>query len=357
MHVFDGNTADEVWLKAAAEFRDSQSCRMQGSRAGDTYELNHVTLQIFEPRQRWIVSREPAINPAFALAEVIWIASGRRDSKFINYWNPKLPEFAGSGKTYHGAYGYRLRNQFGRDQLDAAYQALLNNPETRQVLLQIWDPRTDLPLVDGRPSAADIPCNICSLLKIRGGKLHWTQVVRSNDLVLGIPHNFVQFTCLQEIIAAWLSIDVGQYHHVADSLHFYARDSASITNSDSVQPEPNIDVLRFTKPEFESLLSSLVSRMELMTTASLTEKKLRKLTEKTDLSSPLQNWLLVIAADCARRRRWINLAYELMAECKNPALSQLWDRWLARWWHLQFRQAAEAKEIVYVQPFLRLRFS
>ena len=39
MHVFEGATADEVWLKAAAEFEDSAAVREQSSRAGQTREL------------------------------------------------------------------------------------------------------------------------------------------------------------------------------------------------------------------------------------------------------------------------------------------------------------------------------
>jgi thymidylate synthase len=219
MQVFEGSTADEVWLKAVSEFKDSKDIHTQSSRAGQTKELLGATFIIREPRQRWVSSREPAINPAFAIAEVIWIISGRKDSAFLNYWNPALPKFAGTGKNYHGAYGHRIRKRFGLDQLERAYLALSRNPDTRQVVLQIWDPSIDFPAKDGSPRDPDIPCNICSLVKIRNGKLEWTQILRSNDLFLGVPHNFVQFTSLQEILAAWLGIEVGLYRHFTDCLH------------------------------------------------------------------------------------------------------------------------------------------
>ena len=103
MHVFEGTTANEVWLKAALKFENSEGTHEQPSRAGQTKELLGAAFTIHNPRQRWASSRQPSINPAFAIAEVVWIVSGRRDSSFLNNWNPKLPQFAGGGKNYHGA--------------------------------------------------------------------------------------------------------------------------------------------------------------------------------------------------------------------------------------------------------------
>lgn len=330
MHAFEGSTADEVWLQAASEFKNSEDVHTQSSRAGQTKELLGAAFTIREPRQRWVSSREPAINPAFAIAEVIWIVSGRCDSAFLNYWNPALPKFAGTGKNYHGAYGYRIRKHLGLDQLERAYQALSRNPDTRQVVLQIWDSSIDFPAEDGSPRDPDIPCNICSFAKIRNDKLEWTQILRSNDLFLGLPHNFVQFTSLQEILAAWLGVDVGHYRHFADCLHIYTRDEKKVGSSNRITPKKNTGVLRFSKQESDIYFAEISNRMERMTNTMLTQRKLKRLTQVENLPKELHNWLLVVAADCARRRRWVDFASELMVECLNPSLQQLWGRWLSR---------------------------
>jgi thymidylate synthase len=357
MHIFDGTTADEVWLKAAAAFRESPEVRVQSSRAGETQELLGVVFTIANPRQRWIVSREPAINPAFALAEVVWILAGRRDAAFLNYWNPKLPQFAGSGSKYHGAYGHRLRKHFGLDQLNRAYHALRNNPDSRQVVLQIWDARRDFPLEDGAVANSDIPCNVCSFAKIRDGRLEWTQVLRSNDLFLGVPHNFVQFTSLQEILAGWLGVEVGHYRHLADCLHIYRRDRGYIESPNQITHETNSDVLRFNKQDSEMFFAELARRLDKMTGASLAEKSLRQLATPQDLPRALRNWLLVVAADCARRRGWINLTYDLMFECSNPLLRHLWDRWFARWRSICRQGSRSDEATTFLQPFLPLRLA
>src|SRR4051812_15538129 len=131
--TFDSTSANEAWLKAVSRFCQLVSPETQSSRAGETIELLHVGISISDPLQRWVVGRSPPINPAFALAEVIWIITGRNDSQFLNYFNSRLPEFAGRTATYPGAYGFRLRRHYGFDQLTRAYEAFRENPATRQV--------------------------------------------------------------------------------------------------------------------------------------------------------------------------------------------------------------------------------
>src|SRR5689334_4831544 len=106
-HIFDNETADAVWCDVAAKLLSAEAVLQQG-RGGATKELMHAALSIRDPRQRWVGSRHPAMNPAFAIAEVIWMMRGRNDSAFLNFFNKDLPKYAGGGPTYHGAYGFRL---------------------------------------------------------------------------------------------------------------------------------------------------------------------------------------------------------------------------------------------------------
>jgi len=226
--VVDGNSADQVWRRLVALVLDPNKSRSQASRLTPTREVLHVAISVSDPRQRWVVCRQPALNVAFALAEVVWIVNGRRDLAFLKFWNTKLPGYVGSEPKLHGAYGYRLRRHLELDQLERAYQALANESDTRQVVLQIWDSRIDIPNPNGKPASKDIPCNVVSMPKIRAGRLEWLQIVRSNDLFLGVPYNLVQFTSLHEIMAGWLGVEVGTYNQISDSLHIYDSDEEKI---------------------------------------------------------------------------------------------------------------------------------
>ena len=300
---YEGRTANDVWMQTVKDLRDETE--IQSSRIGDTKELLHVMLKIADPRQRWIISRQPVINPAFALAEVIWILRGREDAEFLNYWNRQLPKYSGESDCYHGAYGRRLRGKFGFDQLERAYSALLNNPDSRQVNLQIWDPCTDFPDQNGRAVAEDIPCNVNALLKVRKGHLEWMQVVRSNDVMLGLPYNIIQFTTLQEVMAGWLGLEVGSYNQLTDRLNL-------------------------PKDVSDRAFSELERVLEYMIRSRHSEAQLSDTIDSADLPKPYQNMLHIIAAEEARRNKWHHLQHRLISEISNPVLIQIWNEWEIR---------------------------
>ena len=330
IHVFKGETANDVWKEAFFNFQDDDFTLIHQGRGGGTKEILHAAFCIEKPLQRWVLAREPAINPAFALAEVLWILNGQNNSAFLNSWNTQLPRFAGSGQTYHGAYGFRLRNHFQVDQLNRAYQALKNNPESRQVVLLIWDPVVDLPNTKGKPANRDIPCNLMSMLKIRNNKLEWTQIMRSNDLFKGTPYNFIQFTYLHEVIAGWLDIEVGSYNHFSDSLHYYLQDEESGFNISDIDIVPNPDTLFLPKNKSESVFKTLYNNVQLLVTQELDTDQFLKKADANYLPLAYKNMFLVMLAEAARRKKFFELAQDIIAECSNPVLVQAWQRWFLR---------------------------
>lgn len=327
--VFEAETADEVWGQIATAFRNGEGTR-QSSRIGEMYEILHSAMSISNPRQRWVSSRLPPINIAFALAEVIWIITGRNDSKFLNYFNRQLPKYAGEGDTYHGAYGHRIRRAFGVDQLDQAFFALKAKPSSRQIVLQIWDGRLDLPSSSGMEASADIPCNVASILRVRADKLEWMQIMRSNDVYRGLPYNIVQFTTLQEIMAGWLDVGLGEYNQISNSLHVYESDLEQFQLWDSGQFVANTDSLAFSRPLSEEYFRELEGAVETVILPQKSTEDLISLVSNSILPIPFRNILCVICAEGIRRRRQPRLAEELMSECSNQLYRNLYHRWLSR---------------------------
>lgn len=328
--IFEGDTADELWRKAAEALVSGDDSLRQESRSGLIREYLHCSLHLRNPRQRWILSRQPSINPAFAIAEVVWILQGRNDAAFPNYWNPKLPEFSGRGETYYGAYGHRLRINLGFDQIEVAYQALAAELNSRQVVLQIWDGQNDMPNSDGSPRDPDIPCNVVSMLKVRDGKLEWLQIMRSNDIFRGTPHNIIQFTCLQEVMAGWLGLEVGSFVLVADSLHMYEHDSKEFYISESPLSVENTESLSLPRSEFDQVLLVMGNAMDEFRSEKILPKRFMELVMNSNLPTSWRNLLCVVAADTARRRNWENEADAAICQCNNPALSTAWYAWLER---------------------------
>ena len=329
MLTVEAVTADDAWVQLLELIRMGKGT-LQPGRREPAHELLHVAMSIREPRNRWVTSRHPPLNPAFAIAELIWILNGHNDSKFLTYWNRRLPEFAGESATFHGAYGYRLRHHLGLDQLERAARALRSSPSTRQVVLQIWDGTIDLPLASGAATSPDIPCNLVSILKVREGRLDWFQVLRSNDLYLGLPHNFLQFMTLQEIMAGWIGVEVGEYNQISDSLHIYESDYAVVMESVQQPPASNTDVLLHSLEESRDLLSRVDRCARALTEDGLEDWALRRLIDTFQGPEGFRNWAVVLGAESARRRGWAALSDELMNSCTNPALTQLWRAWTIR---------------------------
>lgn len=325
----EGETADELWLKVSEIF-GTNSYELRSSRSGNTVELLHAALCIQSPRQRWIASRQPAINPAFALAEVVWIASGRRDSAFLNYFNRKLPHFAGSGIEYHGAYGFRLRHKLGTDQLRRAYEILNSAPHSRQVVLQIWDANSDLPDSQGVPAAPDIPCNICAMLKVRDGRLDWIQIMRSNDVFRGLPYNIVQFTTLHELMAGWLNLEMGHYHHLSDSLHIYEDTKQIVLDASRVPAPLNTDVLTEKYGDSMENIHLLEQAIERIIDVENSISDISQQFSSLKLPKAWGNIASVLFAEGCRIRGSDEAACLIMNHCSNELFRFLFERWSAR---------------------------
>lgn len=365
-------TCDEAWRQAAMLVRNNgieQESRTFRSKdvTTETLELLHSSITIEDPRQRIVLARP--INPAFAIAEVIWILAGSKDLAFINYWNPLMKKFSDDGKSLHGAYGYRLGmnadsgfdyidpdtnvyfvpSHFAFNQLYEAYNALQNVPHTRQVILQIWDGRSDFPLY-GKPRYADIPCNIVSDLLVRDGKLHWRQTMRSNDLMWGTPYNFIQWTTIQEIVAGWLDLEPGIFTLDAASLHVYAEHWDELKALDlSGKNDPlsfvvtNDSDLRIKGYDnwlcaFKHVLKAAVEFVQIGNDdvhSSLVYKIVAECENNlsymlgTDAGVAYTQWVYLLAAEVCRKLGAIKDA-ERFAEYSGPYYQKSWMQWLER---------------------------
>ena len=330
MPFFEASTANGVWLQSISAARESPDVPLQNGRGGPTLELLHAMLHVQDSRERWITAREPVMSVPFAIVEVIGILNGRRDSGYLNFFNRALWKYAGSGAEYHGAYGFRLRMNAGFDQLERAANALRANSEGRQIVLQIWDPVKDFPANSGEPAAPDIPCNICSLLKIRQGKLEWAQIMRSNDIFRGVPYNFVQFMTLQEVIAGWIGIEPGSYTHYADSLHLYREDAERSNSSNSLPAAKAFDCLTLPMAHSNKLWREMNRRVDKLVLHESSESEYKQLAVIADEPQAYTNLMAIVVADAARRRKHPEMAQELIMLCNNPVLKQLCQRWFER---------------------------
>lgn len=201
-------------------------------RDGEVKEVLDFKTHITNPYKRCVGGYGRNVNIFFLLAEAMWIAMGRKDVAFLTLFNERMANFSDNGSSFHAPYGFRLRkwgvrteDKFisnglsaskGYDQVIDAIRMLSENPETRQVVMSIWNPSLDLGY-----DSKDIPCNDMVMLKVRDGKLITTIQNRSNDLHWGLTTNIFQFSFLTELMSASLGIELGTQTHNSQSLHIY----------------------------------------------------------------------------------------------------------------------------------------
>jgi thymidylate synthase len=246
-----------------------ENASFQYSRNGDTKEILDFKTKITNPYKRCVGNNGRNINIFFLMAEAMWIFAGKKDLETLQIFNSQMAEYSDDNESFHAPYGFRIRhaglssfdktampiteenahavsmNDEGRDQMLDVLIELDANPETRQVVLQIWNQELDL-----STKTKDKPCNDIVFLKIREGKLITTIGNRSNDLHWGLPTNVYQFSFQAEIMSDILGISMGTQTHNSHSLHFYLKNPIADNMYENLQ----------FNPEFEDLYD--VSRTE-----------------------------------------------------------------------------------------------
>ena len=200
-------------------------------RSKETRELHPTSVVISNPRHRLITSVGRVLNLPFALAEVVQIIGGQNDAQALRYYNTRIIEIAGDGPRdapnwqdgvtrFNAAYGERLRHFDGHepiDQLQHVIETLKKDPDSRQASIVLshpfWDNYTN--------ETRDRACNVYGHAMIRDGKLDWLQVMRSNDIIWGLPYNFCQWLHVMEYVSGRVRVPVGNYTLIQDSLHVY----------------------------------------------------------------------------------------------------------------------------------------
>lgn len=155
------------------------------------------------------------------IAEMIWYIMGSKNPEdFVNKFTPIWKDFTENDGTIAAAYGYRWRHHFGRDQLGGLITHLSENPGSRHAVVVTWDPGDD-GLGEQGTAKKNVPCPYTFTANIIDGKLHLHNIVRSNDMILGCPHDVAGFYLLLCILAAKLGVAPGKLTHSISNAHIY----------------------------------------------------------------------------------------------------------------------------------------
>lgn len=223
-----GQTLDDL-MRLVLETIASSGVGIETTK-GPCSEITGVLLELTNPLAR-LSRTETRGKPFSSLGELCWYLAESNEVSFIDYYLPKYKESAENGKI-HGAYGPRLFDWNGVNQMSNITSRLKEKPNSRRAVIQLFE-ASDIQVEHG-----DTPCTCSLQFMLRGGKLNLIAYMRSNDAYWGLPHDVFCFTMLQEIVARDLSAELGTYKHVVGSLHLYADKQQAATQflEEGLQP-------------------------------------------------------------------------------------------------------------------------
>lgn len=216
MHIINARNVNDAFINAWWYIRAAGV--EEPTRAGPVLVAPWPVITKYAcPTERVLFNPKRDANGIFHLMEALWMLAGDSQVAWLAQFNARIATYAERDGNIHGAYGARWRWWFGRDQLLDIINMLRTTPNTRQAVLQMWDPCTDL-----HGDWADRPCNTAVYFDRRGGVLNMTVTCRSNDILWGCyGANAVHFSVLQEFIAAAVGVPVGVYRQFSNNWHAY----------------------------------------------------------------------------------------------------------------------------------------
>jgi thymidylate synthase len=167
-----------------------------------------------------------------AIREMEWFMSGDLlcPAELLDWWDGQLNK---EGR-YIGGYGDQLRNysedhliDSGFDQVRYLLEGLLDHINSRRIVISTWNAKEMSEITSYNDNPKTPSCCHGTLIQchVRDGKLRLTQYQRSADILLGVPHNWIQYWALLLYLAHWSELEVGSLRWIFGDVHLYHEES------------------------------------------------------------------------------------------------------------------------------------
>lgn len=169
-----------------------------------------------------------------AIREMEWFLSGRSacPSELLDWWDGQLNsnnELLDGYPTQfrHSIYCDDTGNVRLFDQVKFILEGLKNNPNSRRLVISLWNPgeMANMTVTNGNASTPTVCHSVLMQFFVRQGKLFIKSYQRSADMLLGVPHNWIQSWAMLLYFAYHSKLQVGGLIWMFGDAHIYLEDS------------------------------------------------------------------------------------------------------------------------------------
>ena len=209
MYQIISKNANDFYEQGIKLLKDKgQKLQIRGS---EVIELIGVNIKILNPRERVITEANRKFPLKGAMAEFLWYMTANNLVEIITPYLKHWINFSDDGFLVNSNYGYQWQNQ-----VDGVINKLKNDKYTRQAVITLFDKSYS------EYNGKDTVCTPSFQFLIRDERLHLIVNSRSRDIIRGECIDQFTFTCLQELIANELGIEIGTYQNCIGSFHIYS---------------------------------------------------------------------------------------------------------------------------------------
>jgi len=183
-----------------------------------------------------------------ALREMEWFMSGdpKCPDKLLPWWSEQLADDGRYRRGYseqfrHSSSDYQLS---GFDQIEYILNGLRTNPNSRRLILTSWNPY-EMARITALNQNEKTPTTCHSSFVqffVRNRRLYMTSYQRSADILLGVPHNWIQSWALFLYLARHAGLLTGTMRWIFGDAHCYLHPSHIATIEALLKCDPTLQL-------------------------------------------------------------------------------------------------------------------
>lgn len=154
-----------------------------------------------------------------------FISRIKQDEEFAKKWGELGPVYGKQWRKWEAMDGTIV------DQIAKAVDLLKNNPDSRRIIVNAWNPGE-------LHKMALTPCHAMFQFYVAGGKLSCQMYQRSADTFLGVPFNIASYALLTMMMAQVTGLEYGDFVITFGDVHIYTNHFEQVELQLSREPRP-----------------------------------------------------------------------------------------------------------------------